>query len=241
MRRASLVAIGFLIAARTVAAQSAGAVPASSPALVVVKASADSSIAADRATLYLAVDTHASTADDAGRDNARIQNAVMDALRRTGAPPRQISTTGFSVSPNMRSDGPGKPLKSDGYDAHNSVRLQIDSVDRIGNFIDAALAAGANRISGLTFDATGYRDARRAVLAQAVVNARADAEAMARAAGGSLGRLVEVSTEQPGTQVSAIRLSSIVSVGSEQTTDIAPHPIELSATVYARWEFVQKP
>ena len=242
MRPTSLAGVAVVLMSPAVAPQSGGAPSPPQPALIVVAGTADTTIAADRASIEIAVQTRGSTADEAGRENARIQHAVVAALRGAGADPAQISTAEYSVRANMKANGPNKPMKQDGYVADNTVRLVLSRFDRMGAFIDTALAAGATRIGDVTFTSTTEREARRRVLAQAVANARADADAMARAAGGSLGRLVEVSTEHPGVTLSPLRLSEVVvSSTNEVTTEITPHPIEVRTTVYGRWEFVAKP
>ncbi|HEY7878659.1 MAG TPA: SIMPL domain-containing protein [Gemmatimonadaceae bacterium] len=240
MHRISLVGLGVVFVARSLVAQSAGAATAL-PAVIVVSGTADTTIAADRASLEIAVQTHAATAAEAGHENAQIQRAVVAALVGAGADAAQISTAEYSVSANMKSGGMGKPMKQDGYNADNTIRVAVSRFAQLGAFIDTALASGATRIGDISFSSTAERNARRDVLAQAVANARADADAMARAAGGSLGRLVEVSTERPGPTMNPLRLSEVIVTGSNvETTEITPHPIEVQTTVYARWEFVPK-
>lgn len=242
MRRASLVGLGFVFTVPALAAQSAAGAVAPSPSQIVVSGTADTSIAADRATLQIAVETHAPTAGEAGRANARIQHAVVAALEASGADAAQISTAEYSVSANMKPTGEGKPLKQDGYNANNTIRVTVSRFEQLGPFIDTALAVGATRIGDVSFRSTGERNARRMMLTEAVANARADADAMARAVGGSIGRMFEVSTERPGPTLNPLRLSEIVLTGTNavQTTEITPQPIDVHSTVYARWEFVPK-
>lgn len=243
MRAASLIGLGFAFAAPAITAQSAGAVLTPPPALIIVSGTADTSIAADRASLEIEVRTHAATAAEAGHENARIQHAVVAALVSAGADAAQISTAEYSVSANMKPNGQGKPMKQDGYNAANMIRVELSHYELLGAFIDTALSAGATRIGDVSFSSTGERNARRAVLAQAVANAHAAADAMARAAGGSLGRLAEVSTERPVPMLNPMRLSEVVVTDENavETTEITPHPIDVRTTVYARWEFIPKP
>ena len=86
------------------------------------------------------------------------------------------------------------PPKVTGYTVTNTVRADVRRIDDVGKLIDAALAKGANEISSLQFYSSKADSARRAALAAAVADARADAEVLARAAGGTLGALVELST-----------------------------------------------
>ena len=70
------------------------------------------------------------------------------------------------------------------------IFIEADTLDQV----EAALAKGANQISGLEFYASKADDVRRAALANATAAARGDAEAMAHAAGGSLGPLLELTS-----------------------------------------------
>src|SRR5256885_1862146 len=69
---------------------------------------------------------------------------------------------------------------------------------QVGPVIDTALGKGANRIQALEFYSSNTDAGRRQALAEAIGKARGDAEAMARAAGGKLGPLVEASTTESG-------------------------------------------
>jgi uncharacterized protein YggE len=74
-------------------------------------------------------------------------------------------------------------------------------------------------------------------LAVAVANARGDAEALAKSAGGSLGALLELSTsERPSQPVP--RLMASRAMTDQKQTPIEPGEQTFSASVNARWTFV---
>jgi uncharacterized protein YggE len=188
--------------------------------------------------LLFAVETRASTAARAGADNARRQRAVMDTLRKVGLGEGQISTSGYSVTPEMRYDG--KQPQVTGYVARNSVQADVRRVDQVGTLIDAALGAGANVVSSLRFYSSRADEARRSALADAVTKARSDADAMARAAGGTLGPLIEMSTSgavRPmyGEEQAMMRVTSTDGGGP---TPIDPGEQTIRLFVTARWTFV---
>lgn len=212
------------------------AAPQTSVPQIITSATGEARVQPDRATIMFAVETRAQTAAKAGADNAKRQKAVIDTLRKLGLVERQISTTGYSVAPEMRYDG--KQPQVVGYVARNVVRAEVQNIDQAGSLIDAALAAGANVVNSLRFFSSKAEDARRAALSDAVAKARSDAEVMAKAAGGSLGTLVELSTSgavRPiGEEFAMARMAS---------ADAAQTPIEqgeqtISVFVSARWAFV---
>jgi len=106
--------------------------------------------------------------------------------------------------------------------------------------IDAALAAGANQINSLNFTVSSPDSARRVALASAVAKARADAEAMARAAGGSLGPLIEMSAGEfyappiPRPVMAMARGA----VAQDASVPVEPGEELIRATVTTRWQFL---
>lgn len=231
----------WLVYAAILTANSAGlmaqTVPTPTPVpQISTSASGEARVQPDRATIMFSVETRAQTAARAGADNAKRQKAVIDSLRKHGLAEGQISTAGYSVAPEMRYDG--KQPQVVGYVARNSVRAEVRSIDQVGALIDAALGAGANVVSSLRFYSSKADDARKAALADAVGKARSDAEAMAKAAGGSLGTLLELSTS------GAVRPMEEFAVAARMaSTDAAPTPIEpgeqtVTVFISARWAFV---
>jgi uncharacterized protein YggE len=154
-----------------------------------------------------------------------------------GLTPEQISTLGYSVSPEQRSDG--KQVKVVGYVARNTVRVEVRRIDQVGGLIDASLGAGANMVSSLRFYSSREEEIRREALAAAVVRARADADVMAKAAGGSLGTLYELSAPvfSPYAEERAVMLTSMRADASVETP-ISPGEQSLRVTVTTRWVFV---
>src|SRR6185312_3797945 len=116
------------------------------------------------------------------------------------------------VQPEMQYSPNGTtPPRVTGYIVTNTVRADVRRLDDVAKVIDAALAKGANEISSLEFYSSKSDSARRAALGTAVANARQDAEALARAAGGSLGQIVEISTgELPVRPLSVSMRSGMV-------------------------------
>src|SRR5262245_28519337 len=153
------------------------------PPQIVTTGEGEARLTPDRATLYVGVQTRATTAASAAAENARRQRAILDTLRALGLGADQISTINYNVSPEIQYDRPGGAPRVTAYTVSNTVRAEIRRLDDVARIIDAALAKGANQVSGLEFYSSNADDARHAAIASAVAKARADAEAIARAAG----------------------------------------------------------
>jgi uncharacterized protein YggE len=209
---------------------------APAPPQVVVSGTGEARIVTDRATLMLGVQTRAATASLAATDNARRLRAILDTLKAIGLASEQLSTMNYNVAPEMQYPAGGnQPPKVTGYVVTNTVRADLHRIDDVGRVIDAALAKGANEISSLQLFSSKADSARRVALAAAVADARAQAEVLARASGGALGSLIEISsTQEPIRPVLARATAAMAAV----RTPIEPGEQTISATVTARWTFV---
>ncbi len=195
-------------------------------------------VAPDRATIQISVQTRAVTAAAAASENALKQKAVFDALRALGLESDQLSTVNYNVFPEQRYE-PNKEPMVIGYNVTNTLMVDVKRLSQVGPVIDAALSKGANLITSLQFYAANTEDARRTAIATAVRKARLDAEAAAAAAGGSVGRLLEVSVgayyAPPPRPIVMARAQL-----AEADTPINPGEQTLSVDVNTRWRFVSR-
>ena len=149
-------------------------------------------VAPDEATVTAGAHTQAASASDALAQNARLMNAVIAALRRAGG--ENLQTQQVSLYPQSSEQG-----QVTGYVADNSVSAKA-KIAAAGALVDAAVAAGANTVSGPSLGVSD-RDARyRDALAKAVDDARRKAEALAKAGGfgvGPVSVVTEGSSESP--------------------------------------------
>lgn len=169
----------------------------------------------DQATITAGVHTQAATAAAALSANASRMNAVIAALKARGG--TDIQTQQVSLSPQTDAKG-----NVTGYAADNSVNAD-SAIAATGALIDAAVAAGANTISGPALSASDQDAAYRKALGGAVDDARAKANALAAAGGFGVGPVVSV-TEQSSSPpplfaaAPAKAGSTPVEPGSEQVT-----------------------
>lgn len=207
---------------------------------IMTSAQGEVRVTPDRATVMVGVQTRAATAGDASAQNSRKQRAVIDAIKARGIAAEQISTAGFSVNPETRYEQ-GQPPRTTSYVVSNVVIVEVRRIDMVGPVIDAALGAGANQVNSLQFTLSNADSARRVALAAAVGKARADAETMARAAGGSLGTLLELSATdmyvQPPPRPVAMLARSAAS--ADESVPVEAGQETIRAGVTARWQFIQ--
>jgi uncharacterized protein YggE len=234
---AALLASLVAVAPRAILAQQPGAAEAPQ---IVVTGFGEVSVAPDKASIDVAVETRASTASAAASLNARRLRAVLDTLKGRGVAQADLATVGFSVHQDYEQVARGAAPRRM-YVATNVVRVDTRDLERVGALLDAALDAGANRINEVRFSSTRHLAVRDSAMTIAITNARRSAEGMARAAGGRLGVLLELSTQinpyairENMTRASGGYASGAV---ANQSTSISPDQLEVGTTVIARWRF----
>jgi len=206
---------------------------------ITASSTGEAQLTPDRAAVYIGVQTRASTANAAARDNAQRQRAIIDAIVALGIPREQISTENYSVAPDSRYDQQTQRTTVIGYVVSNVVRVELRRIDQVGSILDTALAKGANQINSLDFFSSNSDSARHQALGEAVARARSDAEAMARAAGGSLGALVELGTADMGPRP-VYRMQVMDAAVARAPTPIEPGQQRIQVSVTARWLFIQR-
>lgn len=194
-------------------------------------------VSPDRATIQVSVQTRAVTAAAAATENATRQQAVLRALRALGLANDQLSTINYNVYPEQRYEQGKEPVIV-AYNVTNTILVDVRKLDQVGPVIDAALSHGANMITSLQFFASNTEAARRSAIATAIEKARADAEAAARAARGSLGTLLEINIgaylPPPPRPMMMVRAAAI----AQADTPINPGEETLSVEVSTRWRFI---
>lgn len=197
-----------------------------------VSGTASAEVTPDRARLSFAVESQARTAAAASGANADAMDAVVRALRGSGAAGLRVETFGYVLRPDYSvPSGPERTRQITGYTAINNVRVTLQDVAAVGRTIDLAIGAGANRVSSLAFEATNTESARGDALTRAVREATMQAETMASALGRTLGAPLEVrggaQAPTPRVPVEGIQYRAAVEMAVET-------PIEPGAqTVYA--------
>jgi hypothetical protein len=145
----------------------------------------------DRAEFTLGVETRDPSASAALEENTARTSALIEAIRAEGVAEENIATRNISVRrevPGMARDGQeADPV----YVVSNEVRVTT-GVEGAGALLDAAVNAGANTVSGISFSIAEpdvlVEEARR----RAIADAQAKAETMVDAAGTNLGPVLVI-------------------------------------------------
>jgi uncharacterized protein len=203
---------------------------AEAPRTIHVSAQASVQRTPDRATVQLAVETIAETARDATNRNAAAMDRVLAALRELGIPDARIQTTRIALHPryDQRRDHPEPAIVA--YQAVNQVMVRLDDIGLVGRVVDAAVQAGANRVTGIHFELSEPHAAYHEALRLAVVRAGEEAAVVAAALGERLGPAMQVSTggaQPPRARMEAAQMDMAVSAAPP----VQPGEMEVHAMV----------
>ena len=220
MRNAKFVAATAVALVATLALAGCGStttVTGSGPAPDTVTAigTGTGTAAPDTAQISLGV-TFSAKGRSAAQDGAsKRAAAIIAAVKGSGIDEKDIQTSQVSLNPRYNSSG----STITGYDAFQSVDVKTKLLDKVSAAITAATGAGATNVSGPTFTLSDTNAARVDAIDKAMADAKTRAEAIGKASGRTLGRVISV-TEAPPSQVSPVYDMAASSVKS------VPVPIE---------------
>ncbi|MHB9131367.1 MAG: SIMPL domain-containing protein [Armatimonadota bacterium] len=214
------------------------------PRTISVTGTAQRMVPPDVSTIVVAVQTQADTVARAVQQNNTASNRVMDAIKKLNIAGLTMRTLGFDVNPIYEQRPPNAPASTTpprivGYQVVNRLEVRLHETGddgtrlsaNVGRVLDAALAAGANRVDNVSFSLDEQNPVMLEVLADATKNAQKTAMTMAAAAGVDLGPLMTLSSTpyfQPPQPVFAARAEA-----AQAGVPIAAGTLTVSATVSA--------
>ncbi len=155
---------------------------------------------ADQVRIVLSVRTEGdedASPREVTNENSRKMRDVMKALTRAGVSEEDIETSRFNVQPMYNRPRRDAARVIVGYRVENEIRVITQDLEQAPVFIQAALDAGANRVSSVSYGLADERLRRRQAIIKAMQTARDDAEAAAAAASVSLERIRRIELNQP--------------------------------------------
>ncbi len=195
------------------------------------------SVAPDRFTFNVGVQTVAQSVDAAVNENNAKVASVIAALKKAGATDKDIRTSNFMINPQQDYQN-GQLARILGYQVSNSITVTRTNVSEAGKLLQAAVSAGVNTSSGLQFEVSDPAKGRAEGLKLAFDDAKAKATTLAQAAGRTLGRALTISEgSQPQPPVPYVRAMAMrVEAQSVSEVPVESGSQELSYTVSVVFE-----
>lgn len=224
--------IAVLVAALSVAL-SAGAVPAlaqtpmSSPPshtqdLVIAAGEGVIKRAPDQAFVTVASEARSRLPREAQAQNAKVATAIRAKLAEFSLPPDALRTLSVDMQPEFDWANGKQTLR--GYLASNVVEIRLDDVAKVGDVIDAVIAAGATRVTGVRFTLKDLAGAEQEALKLASAAALARARAMAAGVDRSVDRIVRLD-ETGGDVIEPPRPAPMMRMAAQAADAAPPTPV----------------
>lgn len=209
-----------------------GSLPAqAAERLVTVTGEATVAVVPDTAAIRIGATSQGRTAHEASDANSKQMAGVLKAIRDSGIADRDIHTSRLSLQPQYDSSKPGPPRLT-GFRVTNQVTVKIRNIERMPAFLDRAIAAGANEMSGIEFVVSEQSKLLDQARDEAIADARRKAELYVKAAGGKLGPVVAITEEgatPPPRPLAAMRAAA-------GAVPVVPGERELRAAVMVSYE-----
>jgi hypothetical protein len=184
----------------------------------------------DTAHITLGVDITEQSLAQAQAEAAQRMDAVVAKLKADGIADTDIRTVSYNVTPQYDQQGNQNQPVLRGYEVQNMVEVRTTNVAGLGALLDDAVAAGATRVFGISFEASDMEGLKSQARDQAMTNALAKAQQLAKDAGVTLGRPVAV-TESDTGGVTPQPVARAAAPAAATTTPIQPGQLQISTMI----------
>ncbi len=141
----------------------------------------------DVAKISIGVSSQGSTPEAAREENATAINATLAALEELGIEEKDMQTSSINLWNRYDNNG-----NRNGYRMSTDLTVYVRDIEKAGDAIDAAIAAGTNELNGIEYLVSNRDELYNQALTDAIALAREKAEALAAAANKALVEVKQV-------------------------------------------------
>lgn len=214
--------------------------PSSDVKTLSVSGSVTKMVTPDKVDIVLSVETLDALATKSQSDNAVIADKVRTALLNAGVASSEIKTVSYSVNEEYQWNDSTKKSESTGYRTVNQIQVTLKDTSKAGKIVDAAVSAGANRVSSISFGLSDAKELeiRTSALNEASATAKTKAESIAKGLNVTLGKVYSISENSfYYTPVNYKSYDTVMSAGAENAaTPITSGDVEVTASVGVQFE-----
>jgi len=233
----ALTVVGALVAtvALTGCGQQTTAGTVRTPNTVTASGSGTVQAAPDEATMSFGVSKSGQDPKRLLADTSKAAAKIVDALKKAGVDEKDIQTQNVSLYPQTNFDS-GKAVVT-GYESSINVSAKVRDLATLGKVIDAGNAAGATTMNGPNFGLAEDSPQTAVAIEKAVADARRNAEAMAKAADKSVGKVLTM-IDSGVTPIQPFPMAAAESMAGMKSADVPINPgqLDVSSSVVVTFE-----
>lgn len=186
----TLVAVGALLAlfllAKSIGAFKEVYFIGKSPAfqnIITVSGKAEVNLKPDIATFNFSVTEESASVATAQTAAEKKIAAIVEAVKKAGVEEKDIKTLGYSINPRYEYAGQyygtGKRTLA-GYTVSQTIEVKVRKIEEAGKLLTTVGTLGATDVSGLSFDVENREEVVKNARAEAIANAKAEADRLVR-------------------------------------------------------------
>jgi uncharacterized protein YggE len=174
----------------------------------------------DRAFVTLGAESRKAKLDDARAEVSKTVDSILKLTRDLKIDPKLVRATRISVQPEYNWDQSARERNLIGYYVSRQVEVELRDLEKLGQLLERATDLGVNQLGDPRLDSSKRQELVREALAKAVVDARQNAEVVAKAAGAKLGgaRTINANTEFNPPPMPMVRAMAM-DAGTEKAAD----------------------
>jgi len=182
------------------------------------------------------------------KENSEKINKIISFLKDSGIEEKDIKTQYYNISPRyqnfscpiFQNEKPGvcPPAEIIGYSISQSVLVKVRDINKAGEIVAGVVDRGANNVWGPNFSVDDSSQFQAQARQEAINKAKAKAEAIAKAAGFKLGKLISIQegVNFPLWMRSSYAFSQNGKGGNDSFAYIEPGSQEISVSVTLNYE-----
>lgn len=241
IRRSSLLAT-LLTSAALAASQAVAQGAVELPREIAVDGSGEVRAAPDRAELQMSViHSGSEIAPLEAQVNSVVRN-TLKALTALGAKDKDLQSTAVSIQPEYVWDEQTRSQQLKGYRVSRELTVQLQSIDQLGAYLQAATRAGVNQIAPPRLTHSQMDRLREEALIKATANAQRRAGLIAETLGVRLGapRLASTLGDADASPISyGVRKLEMMTLSSgPDDMAVQPGEIVVDARISVRFELI---
>jgi uncharacterized protein YggE len=187
----------------------------------------------DQVRLAVQVNTREASASAAMQSASKKAGDIIALLGSYGVNKEDVQTSRVTVNPVLDYEKKIQPPPVIGYTGINefSVVFKGKAMDKVGEFMDRAVSAGASSFGSLQFEASKARALERDALVNAAADARARATVLAKELGATLHKVRQIRESSAAPQPVPMLRTGAMSVMAESPAPVSAGEITVRAEV----------
>jgi len=203
---------------------------------LVVEGQGKVTVVPDVAKVTLGIEESGSSLASVQKSVNQKSKSLVDSLKKLGIGEKDIKTTSYNVFPDY--DYESRPQRITGYRVNITYEVTVKDFDKINDVVTRATETGANVVGNISFDVNEETKKKKLDEAreEAVKEAKDKAQSLARAAGVSLGKILNISEFPSFEPPTPFALKEGVGGTEPARPEITPGETEISVTVSISFE-----